>query len=133
MLENSDSFSSFSVNDIRAARDYYHDKLGLDVDEVEMKEMPRAQWPLRLRLGNGHTVMLYEKPDHAPAGFTVLNFSVPDVEAAVSELGDRGIRTLHYEGDIETDANGIHRSHGVSIAWFTDPAGNVLAVIEEAH
>ena len=84
---------------------------------------------LRLHLGSGAEVFVYTKPDHVPATFTVLNFPVADIDAAVDELAGRGISFLRYEG-FEQDAKGIMREAGPPIAWFTDPAGNILAVLQ---
>ncbi|HEX6927866.1 MAG TPA: VOC family protein [Gammaproteobacteria bacterium] len=131
MLANSKAFSSFAVNDLDKARTFYADTLGLTVTRVEMDDVPEEYRPLSVRLGGGAEVMLYPKPDHVPATFTVLNFPVADIDLAVDELARRGVRFEQYGGDIATDAKGIHRGDGPVIAWFTDPAGNILSVIEE--
>lgn len=131
MFDNNRAFSSFSVNDLEKAKAFYGDVLGLGISDVKMDDMPKEYWPLSLHVGGGNDVLIYPKPNHEPATFTVLNFPVPDIEKAVDELSARGVRFEHYEGDIETDAKGIHRSGGPLIAWFRDPAGNVLSVIEE--
>ncbi|WP_258725720.1 VOC family protein [Cellulomonas sp. NS3] len=124
MLRESKAFSGFSVDDVPRAREFYAETLGLDVTE--------ENGMLTLRLGGGAHVLVYPKPDHVPATFTVLNFPVADVEAAVAWLGGRGVAFEHYEGtEIETDAQGVFRGGGPLIAWFTDPAGNVLSVIED--
>jgi predicted enzyme related to lactoylglutathione lyase len=86
---------------------------------------------LALRLGDGSNVFIYEKPDHVPATFTVLNFRVPDVEATVDELAMRGVAFEHYGGEIQTDEKGIMRDRGPTIAWFKDPAGNTLSLIQD--
>lgn len=130
-VRNATAFSSYSIHDRDAARRFYAETLELDVSLADMPEMPEEFRPLELKLADGHIVMLYAKPDHEPATFTVLNFPVPDVEAAVDELVRRGVRFERYGGDIETDRKGIHRAHGVTIAWFRDPAGNVLSVLEQ--
>jgi catechol 2,3-dioxygenase-like lactoylglutathione lyase family enzyme len=124
MLRASHAFSGFSVDDIAKAIDFYRDTLGLDVTE--------ANNLVTLRLAGGHTVLLYPKPNHAPATFTVLNFPVQDVDMAVDELTKRGVRFQHYDmPQLKTDAKGICRaSGGPVIAWFTDPAGNILSVLE---
>jgi catechol 2,3-dioxygenase-like lactoylglutathione lyase family enzyme len=123
MLRESKAFSGFSVDDVPRAHEFYAQTLGLDV--VEENGM------LRLELGGGTHVLAYPKTDHTPATFTVLNFPVPDVEAAVAWLGGRGVVFQHYEGtEVETDAQGVFRGGGPLIAWFTDPAGNVLSVLE---
>ncbi len=124
MLADSKAFSGFSVDDPERARSFYADVLGLEVSE--------QNGMLTLHLGGGTDVLVYPKPTHAPASFTVLNFPVPDVEAAVDALTERGVRFERYAGTpMETDAKGVFRQGGPLIAWFTDPAGNVLSVIEE--
>jgi catechol 2,3-dioxygenase-like lactoylglutathione lyase family enzyme len=125
MLSESKAFSGFSVPDTEAARAFYGDTLGLEVSE--------DHGILQIQLGGGHRAIAYPKPDHQPAGFTILNFPVPDIEATVDELTARGVVFEKYEGTpMETDAKGIFRKGGPLIAWFTDPAGNVLSVIEDA-
>ena len=122
MLKNSKAFSGFSVDDVPRAQDFYRDTLGLKVSE--------ANGMLTLHIAGGTTVLVYPKADHTAASFTVLNFQVDDVEAAVDSLAERGVQFEHYEGtDVETDAKGIFRGGGPLIAWFKDPAGNVLSVI----
>jgi catechol 2,3-dioxygenase-like lactoylglutathione lyase family enzyme len=123
VLADSPAFSGFSVNDLDAARRFYEDMLGLRTSDVEMDGL------CRLELGGGGYVLVYAKPDHTPATFTVLNFPVPDVEQAVDELTGRGVRFERYENP-PTDDKGIMRAGGPLIAWFTDPAGNVFSVIE---
>ena len=125
MLTDSPAFSGFSVDDTDRARQFYEDVLGLRV--TVMTEMGGF---LRLHLGGGGEVLVYPKPDHVPATFTVLNFPVPDVEKAVDELTGRGVAFQHYE-DPPTDEKGIMRAGGPLIAWFTDPAGNVFSVIQQ--
>lgn len=120
------AFSGFSVDDIDAARDFYGSTLGLD---VEMNPMGF----LDLRLPSGGTILVYSKPNHEPASFTILNFPVADVDAAVEELNARGVRTKIYsDEEFPSDARGIMRGdgRGPDIAWFRDPAGNVLAVMQ---
>jgi catechol 2,3-dioxygenase-like lactoylglutathione lyase family enzyme len=125
MFENTKAFSSFSVDDVQKAKDFYGAKLGLDVSDGE-------QGGLGVQLGEGGDVFLYPKSNHEPATFTVLNFTVDSVEKAVDELSGKGISFEHYGGEIETDEKGIHRGkNGPVIAWFKDPAGNILSVIEE--
>ena len=125
MLSDSKAFSGFSVGDLQEARRFYEETLGLRVsDASEMGGL------LHLHLGGGHDVLVYAKPDHTPATFTVLNFPVPDVEQAVDQLSERGVRFEHYENP-PTDVKGIMREGGPLIAWFTDPAGNVFSVIEQ--
>ncbi|MCW2764763.1 MAG: glyoxalase [Nocardioides sp.] len=123
MLSSSEAFHGFSVDDIEAARTFYADRLGLEVTE--------ANGMLRLHLAGSVATLVYPKPNHTPASYTVLNFPVPDVEAAVDDLTARGVEFERYEGTpIETDPKGVFRGGGPLIAWFTDPAGNVLSVIE---
>ena len=122
MLAGSPAFHGFSVDDVTTARAFYADTLGLEVTE--------ENGMLWLHLAQGTRTLLYPKRDHVPATYTVLNFEVPDVDAAVDELVERGVRFEHYPG-IE-DPRGVQRGWGPTIAWFTDPAGNVLSVIEDA-
>ena len=122
MLETSKAFSSFSVDDLTKAKEFYAKTLGLEVSES----------PEGLELHPGETnVFIYPKPNHRPASFTVLNFQVDDIEAAVDELKQTGVRFEKYEGEIKTDEKGIHRNGGPSIAWFKDPAGNILSVLQK--
>ena len=125
MLTDSPAFSGFAVNDLDAARSFYADTLGLQVTDV-----PEMGGLMRLQLGSGTQVLVYAKPDHVPATYTVLNFPVPDVEKAVDELAGRGVQFQRYENP-PTDAKGIMRAGGPLIAWFTDPAGNVFSVIQQ--
>jgi catechol 2,3-dioxygenase-like lactoylglutathione lyase family enzyme len=128
MFRESKAFSGFSVDDLEAAKTFYSETLGLDVSEE-----PAG---LGLQLAVGNAVFLYPKPDHTPATFTVLNFPVADIDAAVDALTSRGVRFEHYEGEAGTDEKGVFRGvdrgMGPNIAWFTDPAGNILSVIEDA-
>ena len=125
MLGDSKAFSGFSVDDAAAARTFYEETLGLRVtDQPEMGGL------LRLHLGGGTEVLVYAKPGHTPATFTVLNFPVPDVEKAVDALAARGVRFEQYENP-PTDDKGIMRAGGPLIAWFKDPAGNVFSVIQQ--
>lgn len=110
---------------------FYGDTLGMEVSDVEMEGVPEMYRPLSLHLAGGGSVLIYPRQSHEPALFTVLNFPVDDIERAVDELVKRGVRFEQYEGDIATDAKGIHRGGGPLIAWFRDPAGNILSVIEE--
>ncbi len=124
MLSSRRVFSGFSVDDILAARDFYSGQLGIEVQDME-------NGLLTLHLADEYEVIVYPKPDHTPAGFTILNFAVEDIEHAVEELGAVGIETIRYEG-FDQDEQGISRNPGgPSIAWFNDPAGNILAVLEE--
>lgn len=131
MFRQTRAFSGFSVDDIAKAKAFYGKTLGMEVSEVEMDDMPDEYRPLALHVAGGNDILIYPKPNHVPATYTVLNFPVPDVEKAVDELVKRGIRFEQYEGDIKTDAKGIHHDGGPVIAWFKDPAGNILSVLEE--
>jgi catechol 2,3-dioxygenase-like lactoylglutathione lyase family enzyme len=123
MLNDTHAFSGFSVRDIDAARAFYADTLGLEVTE--------NNGMLHLHVGGGNPVLVYPKPDHQPATFTILNFPVDDIEDAVADLAKRGVAFEHYEGTpLATDDWGIFRGGGPLIAWFTDPSGNVLSVIQ---
>lgn len=124
MLNPSDAFHGFAVDDTEAARTFYGEVLGIEVTDAGMGGI------LRLHLGGGAPTIVYPKPDHTPASFTILNFPVDDVEAAVDELTAKGVDFERYAGTpMETDAKGVFRGGGPLIAWFTDPAGNVLSVI----
>jgi predicted enzyme related to lactoylglutathione lyase len=127
MLKNSKAFSSFSTNDLDKAREFYGQVLGLDV--TEHKEMGL----LSIKFVNGGQVMIYPKDNHVPATYTVLNLPVDDVEEAVDELTKKGVVFEHYDGEIKTDAKGISRGMGPTIAWFKDPAGNILAVLDQVE
>ncbi|MDF5757197.1 VOC family protein [Spongiactinospora sp. TRM90649] len=122
MFGNTRAFSGFAVDDIAKAKGFYAGTLGLDVTE--------EHGLLRLRLGSGAEVLVYPKPDHTPATFTVLNFPVDDIDTAVDELTGRGVTMLRYPG-FEQDERGVMRAGGPYIAWFTDPAGNVLSVLQD--
>ena len=123
MFKDCETFSSFSVNDLKSAKAFYGDTLGLDVNETKEG--------LELNL-EGNTVFIYPKPNHTPASFTVLNFSVDDIEEAVAELDRLGLTLEHYNlPDLKTDNQGIMRGPGPQIAWFKDPAGNILSVLED--
>jgi predicted enzyme related to lactoylglutathione lyase len=120
------AFSGFSVDDIDAARTFYGGTLGLDVET-------NAMGFLQVRLASGGGILIYAKPDHTPASFTILNFPVDDIDAAVDELRERGIDTKIYPDDVfPSDERGIVRGEGrgPDIAWFRDPAGNVIAVLQ---
>jgi len=126
VLNISKAFSSFSVNDIQKAKAFYGKTLGL-----ELASGPEGT--LVLPLSGGSKALMYPKPNHHPATFTVLNFPVDSVEKAVDELSQRGVRFEVYdEPDLKTDARGIFRGNGPTIAWFKDPAGNILSVLEVA-
>ena len=123
MLSDSKAFSGFAVNDLQKAKEFYGRVLGLNVSE--------SHGLLHLHLAGGTTVLVYPKPNHAPATFTILNFPVDNVDQAVDELTKRGVRFEIYDlPDLKTDKKGIMRGNGPTIAWFKDPAGNILSVIE---
>jgi catechol 2,3-dioxygenase-like lactoylglutathione lyase family enzyme len=123
MLKDSHAFSGFSTNDIAAAKGFYGDLLGVDATE--------ADGMLTLHFPGGQAVLIYPKEDHQPATYTVLNFQVPDVDAAVDALSAAGIAFEHYGPDSGQDERGIQRQWGPPIAWFKDPGGNILSVIAE--
>ena len=122
MFANTPAFSGFAVDDVDAARKFYGETLGLNVTDGPMGV-------LNLELAGGRPTMIYPKPDFSPATYTILNFPVEDVEAAVDELTARGVEMERYDG-FDQDEKGIMRDNGPTIAWFTDPAGNILAVLE---
>lgn len=125
MFTSDNAFSGFSVDDLAAAKHFYGSVLGLRVDE-------NAMGFLEIELASGARVLAYTKPHHEPASYTMLNFEVDDVEAAVDDLNARGVVTKIYsDPDFGTDEKGIVRGNGQGpdIAWFTDPAGNVLSVL----
>jgi catechol 2,3-dioxygenase-like lactoylglutathione lyase family enzyme len=125
VLGSSKAFSGFAVDDVPRARAFYAETLGIEVTE--------ANGMLTLHLGGDRPTLVYPKPHHVPATYTILNFPVDDVEAAVDELTARGVRFEHYEGTpAETDPKGVFRGGGPLIAWFTDPAGNILSVVQDA-
>ena len=126
MFKNTKAFSGFSVNDIQKAKEFYGNTLGLEVSEV-----PEMKGLLNLHINGGNKILIYSKPNHTPATFTILNFPVNDVEKAVDELTKRGVRFEQYEGDLKTDEKGIFHGGGPKIAWFKDPAGNILSVLEQ--
>ena len=121
MFKDTKAFSGFSVDDIEAAKTFYTDTLGLDVGE--------ANGMLQLNITGSNPVLVYPKSNHVPAEYTMLNFPVADIETTVRELTDRGVSFEHYNDD--QDKLGIYRGVGPLIAWFKDPAGNVIAVIQE--
>jgi catechol 2,3-dioxygenase-like lactoylglutathione lyase family enzyme len=123
MLEDAHAFSGFSVDDLERAKRFYGETLGLHVSEN-----PAG---LELELGGGTTVFVYPKPNHEPATFTVLNFPVTNIDQAVDDLSAAGVRFERYDG-IESDERGVVRGgDGPTIAWFKDPAGNILSVLEQ--
>jgi catechol 2,3-dioxygenase-like lactoylglutathione lyase family enzyme len=122
MFGKTKAFSGFAVDDIPAARRFYGETLGLEVTE--------ENGMLTLHIAGDRPILVYPKPDHTPATYTILNFPVEDIDAAVDELVRRGVRFERYEG-MPTDEKGIMREGGPLIAWFTDPAGNVLSVLQQ--
>jgi len=122
MFANTTAFSGFAVGDLEAAKKFYGETLGLRTSE--------QYGLLTLHLAGDRDTLVYPKPDHVPASYTILNFQVDDIDAAVDELGRRGIPMERYEG-MGQDDKGINRAGGPYIAWFKDPAGNILAVLQE--
>ncbi|HXV96881.1 MAG TPA: VOC family protein [Anaerolineae bacterium] len=126
MFKETKAFSGFSVNDIQKAKAFYGQTLGLEVSEV-----PEMGGLLTLHIAGGSNVLIYPKPNHTPATFTILNFPVDNIEQAVEELTKRGVRfEIYNEENFKTDEKGIFRGGGPLIAWFKDPAGNILSVLE---
>ena len=123
MFGNTKAFSGFAVDDIGAAKQFYAETLGLQVTEENDL--------LTLHIAGDRPVLVYPKPNHTPASFTILNFPVDNIEAAVDQLAARGVVFERYEGTpLATDEKGVFHGGGPLIAWFTDPAGNVLSVVE---
>ncbi|HEY7418483.1 MAG TPA: VOC family protein [Ktedonobacteraceae bacterium] len=124
MFKDTKAFSGFSVNDIQKAKEFYSQTLGLDVSE--------SYGLLQLHIAGGTNILVYPKENHIPATFTILNFPVNDIEQAVDDLSRRGVRFESYnEGSLVTDEKGIAHGEGPKIAWFKDPAGNILSVLEQ--
>ena len=124
VFKNSKVFSGFSVNDLQKAKEFYSKTLSFDVSEMDGF--------LNLHIGNDAKVLIYPKSNHIPATFTVLNLPVDNIGQAVDELTRRGVRfEIYNEADLKTDEKGICRDDGPNIAWFKDPAGNILSVLEE--
>lgn len=124
MFKVTKAFSTFSVNDLQRAKDFYGNTLGLEV-----AESPEG---LELHIPGGNNIFVYPKANHTPATFTVLNFPVNNIDETVDDLAKRGVRFEHYEGEMKTDPKGIFRADkGPTIAWFKDPAGNILSVLKE--
>jgi predicted enzyme related to lactoylglutathione lyase len=122
MFTNTKAFSGFAVDDLEAARAFYEETLGLKTSE---------QYDLlTLHLAGDRDTMVYPKPDFVPATYTILNFPVDDIDEAVDELAARGVSLERYDG-FEQDEKGVFRGEGPYIAWFKDPAGNVLSVLQE--
>lgn len=127
MFKDTHAFSSFSANDLQKAKEFYGKTLGLEISETKEG--------LGLKIAGGGQVFIYPKPNHEPATFTILNFPVANIDEAVDQLNKLGVRFEQYEGEMKTDEKGIFRGadrgQGPNIAWFKDPAGNILSVIEE--
>lgn len=125
MFRNTKAFSGFSVNNLQQAKDFYQQKLGLEIEA-------NGEYMFRLKIAGGNNILVYLKPDHVPATFTILNFPVSNVEETVDKLTAAGVTFLQYGGAIKTNAKGIHQGDGdPTVAWFTDPAGNILSVVSE--
>lgn len=124
MIKQNHAFSSFSVTDLQQAKQFYGDVLQMEVSESE--------YTLELNIGGDKKVMVYPKANHTPASFTVLNFPVDNIDEAVETLKGKGIRfEIYNEPDLTTDEKGIMRGNGPLIAWFKDPFGNILSIIQE--
>jgi catechol 2,3-dioxygenase-like lactoylglutathione lyase family enzyme len=124
MFKDTKAVSSFSVDDLQKAKQFYHETLGLDISEG-------SEGVMNINLAGGGKIYVYPKPNHTPATFTVLNFPVQEVEKTVDELISRGITFEQYQGQLKTNEKGIFRGAGPEIAWFKDPAGNILSVLKE--
>ncbi|HEX3519314.1 MAG TPA: VOC family protein [Solirubrobacteraceae bacterium] len=123
MFANTRAFSGFSVDDVQQARDFYAETLGINTSE--------EHGMLQLHIAGGRDTLVYPKPNHEPANYTILNFPVEDIDATVDELAARGVQMLRYDG-FDQDERGVFRGGGPLIAWFKDPAGNVLSVLQES-
>ena len=124
MFKDSKAFSGFAVKDLAAAKTFYGETLGLDARDGPMGM-------LELHFGTGAVVLVYPKDDHQPANYTILNLPVKDVDAAVDQLTKAGVKMEHYGADFGQDEKGIARGEGPTIAWFKDPSGNTIAVLDE--
>jgi catechol 2,3-dioxygenase-like lactoylglutathione lyase family enzyme len=125
MLANSKAYSGFAVDDVARAKQFYTETLGLRVSDLDAQN-----GLLELQVGGERPILVYQKPDFTPATYTILNFPVDDIDKIVDELAARGVSFEKYEG-FGQDEKGIARDQGPSIAWFRDPAGNIMSVIEE--
>ncbi len=126
MFKDTHAFTSFSTNNIEKAREFYGQTLGLDVTDMSIG--------LSMKIAGGGGIFIYPKPNHAPATYTILNFPVDDINKAVDDLTARGVKFESYDGEMKTDEKGVLRGgpgKGPSIAWFKDPAGNILSVLEQ--
>jgi catechol 2,3-dioxygenase-like lactoylglutathione lyase family enzyme len=125
MFANTKAYSGFAVDDIQKAQEFYGETLGL-----KTSMMSEENGLISLDLAGDRGTLVYQKPDFVPATYTILNFPVDDIDEAVDELAARGVRFERYDG-FEQDEKGIARGNGPSIAWFKDPAGNILSVLQE--
>jgi predicted enzyme related to lactoylglutathione lyase len=125
MFENTNAYNGFAVDDVQKAKEFYGETLGVKVSVLD-----EENGLLSLDLGEGPDTLVYQKPDFEPATYTILNFPVDDVDKAVDELSERGVTFERYEG-FDQDEKGIARGPGPQIAWFKDPAGNILSVLQE--
>ena len=124
MLEQSEAFTGFAVPDLAQAKQFYGETLGLKVSDLDEDVL------MQLEVAGGRNVLIYVKPDHAPSNYTILNFPVDDIDAVVDGLTERGVEFERYD-DFEQDDKGISRDEGPQIAWFKDPAGNILSVLQD--
>ncbi|MBC7872124.1 MAG: VOC family protein [Chitinophagaceae bacterium] len=122
MFKNTKAFSSFSVDDVPKAKAFYAEVLGVEVSQDDDL--------LNLHIVGDSQILIYPKPNHTPATFTVLNFPVDDIEQAVDDLVGRGVSFEHYEGEVATNEKGIFSVRGIKQAWFKDPAGNILSIMQ---
>jgi catechol 2,3-dioxygenase-like lactoylglutathione lyase family enzyme len=125
VLENTEAFSGFAVDDLEKAKDFYGETLGLKVSVLD-----EEFGLLQLDIAGSRNVLVYVKPDHSAANFTILNFPVDDIDKAVDELAERGVEFERYDG-FDQDEKGISRGGGPLIAWFKDPSGNILSVLQD--
>jgi catechol 2,3-dioxygenase-like lactoylglutathione lyase family enzyme len=126
LFHDTPAFSGFAAPDLKVIETFYRDTLGLDVRPGDMGF-------LELHFVDGHYVVVYDKPDFVPATYTILNFAVDDVEAAVDELIAKGVTMERYDSDqMQADSKGIYRGQGPDIAWFKDPAGNIISVLQQS-
>jgi predicted enzyme related to lactoylglutathione lyase len=125
VLENTEAFSGFAVDDLEKAKDFYGETLGLKVSVLD-----EEFGLLQLDIAGSRNVLVYVKPDHSAANFTILNFPVDDIDTAVDELAERGVEFERYDG-FDQDEKGISRGGGPLIAWFKDPSGNILSVLQD--
>ena len=125
MFRHAKAFSGFSVNDLQQAKQFYSETLGLQVVDNPMGV-------IELHIEGSNNILVYPKPNHTPATFTILNFPVDNIDEAVDKLTYLGVTFEQYDGDIQTNERGICRNpQGPALAWFKDPAGNILSLIEQ--